>query len=88
MTVTLPPHLDRFLQTEVAAGRYPSFADAVCDAVERLRRVRHLENLRQKIDQGLASIERGDVTVIESEEDEERFFGELMAGLPEGDAAE
>jgi putative addiction module CopG family antidote len=80
--ITLPQELDTFLQSEVAAGRYQSVDDAVRDAVERLRRHRSLDQLRQKIDAGLAAIDRGHCIDIETEEDEDRFFEQLLAKLP------
>lgn len=82
MTITLPDDLDTFLQSEVAAGRYRSVDEAVRDAIERLRRHRTVDQLRKKIDAGLASIDRGDCVDIDSEEDEERFFQQLLAKLP------
>jgi len=81
MTITLPPHLNQFLRAEVASGRYPTFADAVADAVERLRQERTLEALQGLIDEGLAAIDRGELIEIDSPEDEESFFAGLMGNL-------
>ena len=81
MTITLPPHLNQFLHAEVASGRYPTFADAIADAVERLRRERSIQVLQGKIDEGLAAIDRGELIEIDSPEDEENFFAGLIADL-------
>jgi putative addiction module CopG family antidote len=37
MTIDLPWDLERFVQDQVLAGRYPSAEDVVRDALERLR---------------------------------------------------
>ncbi|MBV8311537.1 MAG: type II toxin-antitoxin system ParD family antitoxin [Planctomycetaceae bacterium] len=38
MTIHLPPELERFVYDQVLAGRYPSEADVVRAALERLRK--------------------------------------------------
>ena len=38
MTIHLPLELERFVHDQVVAGRYPSEADVVRDALEQLRR--------------------------------------------------
>ena len=59
MTITLTAEMEQFLEAEVAAGRYASIADAVRDAVERLRQERMLAELRGKLAAGIEDLEAG-----------------------------
>ena len=81
MTITLPGELNEFLQAEVAAGRYRSVREAVCEAVQLLRQSTDREELLRKLDEGLDELERGQEIVIDSDEAEELFFAELKAGI-------
>lgn len=83
MTLTFSREQDQFLESEVAAGRYSSIEEAVRDAVDRLRQSRAAAELREQLAEGLAELNRGEGIEIETDEDEERLFSELMAGLPE-----
>ena len=53
MTITLPGELNEFLRAKVAAGRYRSVGEAVCEAVQLLRQSTDREDLLRKLDEGL-----------------------------------
>ena len=57
--MTLPPDLERFVQDQIASGRFPS-ADGVIEAGLRLLRDREAE-LRDQIAAGMEQVERGEV---------------------------
>lgn len=59
MTLTLPPDLERFVQDQVAHGRFPS-ADGVVEAALQLMRTRHAE-LRDLVGVGVEQADRGEV---------------------------
>ena len=80
MNVTLTARLERYVHKKVESGRYQSPSEVVEDAVrlmeqqERLRAAR-LAELRRQIDEGLASLDRGEGV------DGEAFVAELIASL-------
>ena len=59
MTLTLPPDLERFVQDQVADGRFPS-AEGVVEAALRLLRAQHAD-LRELVRVGLDQADRGEV---------------------------
>jgi len=64
MNVHLTPQLETLVQNKVKRGRYNSASEVVRDALrlfEQRERIRELQirELRKKINQGLASLERG-----------------------------
>ena len=69
MTITLPADVEQFLETEVAAGRYASIADAVRDAVERLRAEREADGVREQLTEGLRDLESGRASDARTAED-------------------
>lgn len=79
MTVTLSAEHDRFLEAEVAAGRFTSVSEAVHEAIERLRAARETEAVRRSIVECKASLERGEGATIRTEAELRQFF----AGIEE-----
>ena len=80
MNVNLSPQLERFVQKNVESGRYDSASQVVCEALKLLaqrHRVRagQLCELQDHIDEGLASLARGEGA------DGERFMAKLIAEL-------
>ena len=65
MNVSLTPELEELVQEKVRSGRYNSASEVVREALrlleeqDELRAVR-LEEVRKKIAQGLASLDRGE----------------------------
>ena len=76
MNVSLTPELEELVQEKVRSGRYNSASEVVREALrlleeqDELRAVR-LEEVRKKIAQGLASLDRGEG--IDGEDAKERL---------------
>lgn len=63
MQITLNAELEKFIQAQIATGRFNSINDAMNEAVKLLvDRERRLEELRHKIDLGTEQINNGQVT--------------------------
>jgi antitoxin ParD1/3/4 len=63
MNITLPPEQQKWLETEVAAGRFQSIDDAVAAAVAELMLI-HDDDLawaKPYVEEARASVARGDV---------------------------
>jgi antitoxin ParD1/3/4 len=74
----LPPDLQQFVQDQLAAGKYQSASDVVCDAVRLLRdRELTLEGLRNEIDRGVRQLDSGECVEIESEAALQAFFDDI-----------
>lgn len=80
MNVSLTPELEELIHERVKGGRYHSASEVVREALrlleerDELRRLR-LEEMRKKIAEGLASLDRGEA--VPGDE----AFAELEAGL-------
>ena len=80
MNVHLTPELEHLVQKKVRSGRYNSASEVVREALrlmeqkDELRTVQ-LQELRSRIDKGLAQAERGEAA------DGETFMQGLMADL-------
>jgi len=64
MNVSLTPELEKLVQAKVRTGRYNSASEVVREALRLLEqqdsvRAIHLKELRSRIDEGLASLDRG-----------------------------
>ena len=64
MNVSLTPELEELVQTRVQSGRYSSASEVVRDALRLLEqhdslRASHLKELRSRMDEGLAGLDRG-----------------------------
>ena len=65
MNIYLGKHFESMIREKVASGRYANASEVVREALRRMEaHDEQLELLRAKIDQGLASIERGDVIEV------------------------
>lgn len=63
MNIQLKPEQERFIQEQMASGRFNNVDDVINEAFQLLEeRERILEELRQKIAVGTEQIERGQVT--------------------------
>jgi antitoxin ParD1/3/4 len=65
MNVSLSPELEKLVQAKVESGRYRSAGEVVEEALHLLEqqeadREIHLRELRSRIDEGLASLDRGE----------------------------
>lgn len=79
MNITLPPEQAKWLEAEVAAGRFNSIDDAVAAAVAELMSIQNddLAWAKLYVEQARASIARGDV--ISGEEFFRRLEGKLSS---------
>ena len=88
MNITLTPELEQFIHEKVQSGRYPSANEVVQAALrlleeqEKLRQEK-LAELQAKIDEGIASLERGEgidgeIFFAELEEDSKRIEAEMQ----------
>jgi len=83
MNVSLTPELERLIHDRVKSGRYHSASEVVREALrlledrDELRRLR-LDEMRQRIAAGLASLDEGKAIPGEA------VFAELEAGLSSG----
>ncbi len=77
---SLPPDLMQFVADQLAQGKYDSTQDVVCDAVRLLReREERLTALCADIDAGIAQIDTGDCIELETDDDVDAFFNDVIA---------
>ena len=80
MNVSLTPGLEKLVQAKVASGRFHSASEVVEEALHLLEqqeidRETHLQELRARMDEGLASLDRGEW--VDGEEFMQRMLDEL-----------
>jgi len=78
--VNLTPELERFVHKKVTTGRYNSAGEVVREALRLLEQQEKMRaaqpgELRRRIDEGLASLDRGGGT------DGDEFMAEILSGL-------
>lgn len=79
-TPSFPPDLQQFIQDQLAAGKYHSESEVMCDAVRLLReRELRLDALRKDIDQGLAQLDSGECVEIRSEIELKSFLDDIAS---------
>jgi putative addiction module CopG family antidote len=75
---SLPPDLAQFIHDQLAAGKYASESEVVCDAVRLLRdRESRLESLRSEITRGIDQLDRGEYIELDSDESLDEFIGDI-----------
>jgi antitoxin ParD1/3/4 len=88
LNVSITPHFSKFIRDKVKTGRYSNASEVVREALRRLEQEEMIteqsaivdpDNVRDAVRQGFASIERGDFIEIQSREDLQRFFGDMIA---------
>jgi len=80
VNVNLTPALEKLVQKKVKTGRYNSASEVVREALRLLEerdisRAAQVAGLRKRIDEGLASLDRGEGV------DGEGFMTKLISGL-------
>jgi antitoxin ParD1/3/4 len=87
LNVSITPYFSKFMQDKVKSGRYTNASEVLREALRRLEQEEMLaeqsrivdpDNVREAVLQGLNSIERGDFTELSTQEDLERFFGDIV----------
>jgi len=71
--VELTEELDRFVAAEVESGRFGDAGEAAREAEDRAK----LEWLRQAAKEGFDAVDRGDYTVLNSDEDIDRLLADI-----------
>ena len=71
MSITLEPEQERFIQEQVARGRFKSANEVLAHALILLEQEYQadeawIENVRQKVDEAKAEVERGEVLPLET----------------------
>jgi len=72
----VPPELQRFVEQELASGRYQSAEEVVAEGL-RLLRERKLYELRKDVDAGVQQLDRGEGIELEDQETLQRFFDDI-----------
>jgi antitoxin ParD1/3/4 len=76
MNVSLTPELERLVEAKVQSGLYRSSSEVVEDALRLLeQRDLDLQELRARMDESLAELDRGDI--VDGEEFMQRVLDEL-----------
>ena len=69
----ITPAMQKFVDNEVASGRFRSEDEVVAKGI-RLLRARQIHNLRKKILVGVEQLDRGDAITIEDDNELAAFF--------------
>jgi antitoxin ParD1/3/4 len=78
VNVSLSPELEKLVQAKVESGLYGSASEVVEDALRLLERQEiQLQELRARMDEGLASLDRGEG--VDGEEFMQKMIDELDA---------
>ncbi len=77
---SLPPDLVKFVADQLTQGKYGSANEVVCDAIRLLRkREERLVALRADVDQGISQISNGEYLELETDDDIDAFFNDVVA---------
>ena len=80
MVLALPDDLRKFVQDEVASGRFPSAEDVIYEALRRLREhERQLDELRAELQIGIDQLDRGESVPFDPEDIKRRGRERLAA---------
>jgi len=78
MPHALPPELERYVENEVASGKFRTADEVICEALRLLQaRERRLDRLRADIDSAFDEIARGEVIDLPDESAQRKFFDAL-----------
>ena len=85
MNITLKPEQQRFIQAKLSSGKYATVDEVITEALQLLeQRDKHyqqwVEETREKVQVGIAQLERGEGI------DGEEVFRELLAEVEEAKA--
>ena len=79
MSATLPPDLEAFVGSELAAGKYPSKEALFCDAVRVLHDLEmRRAKLRSHVQQGTDQLDRGEAILLENDEALHAYFDDVI----------
>ena len=87
LNVSITPHFSKFVRDKVKSGRYSNASEVVREALRRLEQEELVaqqstivdpDNVQEAVLQGLRSIERGDFTELQTQEDLQRYFEDIV----------
>ena len=84
--VTLPDHLDHYIDEGIASGRFPDASDAVREALSLMEESEQakVEWMRSAVQEGIDAIERGDYVTLTSGEEIDEFIDQLRREVSDG----
>ena len=75
MEIAMKPQLQRYVVSKIRSGQFKSHSDVVNFALDRLKRdEKDLMWLKREVQKGLDSVDRGDVTPWNVEEEKARLL--------------
>ena len=87
LNVSITPHFSKFIRDKVKSGRYSNASEVVREALRKLEQEEMVaqqsmivdpDNVEEAVLEGLRSIERGDFTELHTQEDLQRYFGDIV----------
>ena len=87
LNVTITPHFSKFIRDKVKSGRYSNASEVVREALRRLEQEEMItqqstildpDNVQEAVLAGLRSIERGEGTELQTEDDLRRYFEDIV----------
>jgi antitoxin ParD1/3/4 len=87
LNVSITPHFSKFIRDKVKSGRYSNASEVVREALRKLEQEEMVaqqslivdpDNVKEAVLEGLRSIERGDFTELHTQEDLQRYFGDIV----------
>lgn len=87
LNVSITPHFLKFIRDKVKSGRYSNASEVVREALRKLEQEEMVaeqsvivdpDNVQEAVRQGLASIERGEGTEINTREELRLYFEDII----------
>jgi|ERR1700685_3580550 antitoxin ParD1/3/4 len=87
LNVSITPHFSKFIRDKVKSGRYSNASEVVREALRRLEQEEMItqqstildpDNVQEAVLAGLRSIERGEGTELQTEDDLRRYFEDIV----------
>jgi antitoxin ParD1/3/4 len=87
LNVSITPHFSKFIRDKVKSGRYSNASEVVREALRKLEQEEMVaqqsaivdpDNVKEAVLEGLLSIERGNFTELETDDDLQRYFADIV----------
>lgn len=87
LNVSITPHFSKYIRDKVKSGRYSNASEVVREALRRLEQEEMVaqqsaivdpDNVQEAVLQGLRSIESGQFTELQTQEDLQRYFADIV----------
>ena len=89
MNVSLTPDLEQFIANKVSTGRYQTASEVVREGLRLLEErdqnkkpnfmFSSMEELREKVQEGVDALDRGEYTVVKGDEDLSKIINDIKA---------